>query len=154
MGTVFPAVGVSGGKSARSAALLALGLALVFSFGPRAFAADLTVTSGNTLNVTGASASLLPTTAAPAWPVDRDCPETIGGKPGNGGTQAMFCGWVNAVGFAGLNVPGLPHPDGRPIGLQIVAPFGLDGVALEIGRQIEARASWAQRWPALAENAA
>jgi aspartyl-tRNA(Asn)/glutamyl-tRNA(Gln) amidotransferase subunit A len=99
-------------------------------------------------------ALLLPTTAAPAWPVDRDCPETIGGKPGSGGTQAMFCGWVNAVGFAGLNVPGLPHPDGRPIGLQIVAPFGLDGVALEIGRQIEARASWAQRWPALAENAA
>jgi hypothetical protein len=62
MGTRFPTVGVRGGGMARSAALLAL--ALVFSLGSRASAADLTVTSGDSLNVTGASASLLPTTAA------------------------------------------------------------------------------------------
>jgi aspartyl-tRNA(Asn)/glutamyl-tRNA(Gln) amidotransferase subunit A len=95
---------------------------------------------------------LLPTAPAPAWPADLDAPETIGGKPGSGATQGMFCAWVNAMGFAGLSVPGLPHPDGRPIGLQIVAPYGLDGQALEIGRQIEAHAPWAQRWPALAER--
>ena len=62
MGTRFPTVGVRGGGMAGSAALLAL--ALVFSFGSRASAADLTVTSGDALNVTGASASLLPATAA------------------------------------------------------------------------------------------
>ena len=62
MGTRFPTVGVRGGGMARSAALLAL--ALVFSLGSRASAADLTVTSGDSLNVTGASASLLPPTAA------------------------------------------------------------------------------------------
>ena len=62
MGTHFPAVRVfrSGGR-AKSAALLAL--ALVFSLGSRAFAADLSATSGNTLNVAGATSSVLPDTA-------------------------------------------------------------------------------------------
>jgi aspartyl-tRNA(Asn)/glutamyl-tRNA(Gln) amidotransferase subunit A len=95
---------------------------------------------------------LTPTTAAPAWPADLDAPTTIGGKPGNGDTQGMFCGWVNALGFSGLSVPGLPHPDGRPIGLQIVAPFGHDALALQVGRQLEAGAPWQARWPDIAEN--
>ncbi len=97
-------------------------------------------------------ALLTPTTAAPAWQADLDAPPTIGGKPGSGATQGMFCGWVNALGFSGLNVPGLPHPDGRPIGLQIVAPFGNDGIALQIGRQLETRMPWQNRWPEMAEN--
>lgn len=98
-------------------------------------------------------ALLLPTTPAPAWSAELDAPPTIGGKPGSGATQGMFCGWVNALGFSGLNVPGLPHPDGRPVGLQIVAPFGRDGVAVEIGRQLEGHLPWADRWPAMAEAA-
>ncbi len=99
-------------------------------------------------------ALLLPTTSSPAWPVEQDCPSTIGGLPGNGATQAMFCGWVNALGFSGLSVPGLPHPDGRPIGLQIVAPFGRDAITLEIGRQLEAHAPATKRWPTLVESVA
>ncbi len=97
-------------------------------------------------------AILTPTTAAPAWQAELDAPPVIGGKPGNGGTLGMFCGWVNAMGYAGLSVPGRPHPDGRPIGLQIVAPFGRDGIALEIGRQLEKAMPWADRWPALATS--
>ena len=97
-------------------------------------------------------ALLLPTASSPAWPAEEDCPRTIGGLPGSSATQAMFCGWVNALGFSGLSVPGLSHPDGRPIGLQIVAPFGRDAVALEIGRQLEAQAPSTKRWPALAES--
>src|SRR5271154_832819 len=62
MGTKFPTVEVQGGGMARSVALLTL--ALVFSLSSRAFAADLTVTSGDSLNVTAGSASLLPATAA------------------------------------------------------------------------------------------
>jgi hypothetical protein len=62
MGTSVPAVRViRGGGGAISAALLAV--ALVFSPGARAFAADLSATSGNGLNVTGAAASFLPQTA-------------------------------------------------------------------------------------------
>ena len=97
-------------------------------------------------------ALLTPTAAAPAWQADLEAPPTIGGKPGSGATQGMFCGWVNAMGFAGLNIPGLPHPDGRPIGLQIVAPFGNDGIALHIGRQLETKMPWRDRWPGTAEN--
>jgi aspartyl-tRNA(Asn)/glutamyl-tRNA(Gln) amidotransferase subunit A len=96
-------------------------------------------------------ALLLPTTAAPAWPAEDEFP-TIGGQPGSGATQAMFCGWVNALGFSGLNVPGRPHPDGRPIGLQLVAPFGRDGITMQIGQELERSLPWAHRWPSLAED--
>jgi hypothetical protein len=62
MGISFPTVGVLGGGRAKSAALLALVLALVFSPGSRARAADLSVTSGSTLNVTGATSAVMPMT--------------------------------------------------------------------------------------------
>ena len=49
---------------------------------------------------------------------------------------------VAVPSLARISVPGEPHPDGRPIGVQIVAPFGHDAVALEIGRRLEALAPW------------
>jgi hypothetical protein len=101
MGTVFPAVGVSGRRSARSAALLALGLALVFSFGPRALAADLTVTSGSALNVTGGSASLLPTTAAStaALPMVAPSSSVLHDSSGAGGQEE---GWLSGLHVSGF----------------------------------------------------
>jgi hypothetical protein len=60
MGTSFLDVEVRGRRRARAAALLAL--ALVVSLGSRALAADLSVTSGNTLNATEAMPSVLPQT--------------------------------------------------------------------------------------------
>ena len=61
MGTSFWAVGLRRGGGGAAAVVLAM--ALVFLLGSRAFAADLTVTSGNTLNVTGATAAaVLPQT--------------------------------------------------------------------------------------------
>jgi hypothetical protein len=65
-------------------------------------------------------------------------------------TQGMFTGWVNAAGLSGICVPGKPHPDGRPIGVQIVAPFGHDAVVLEIAQRLENFTPWTDRWPALA----
>lgn len=53
-------------------------------------------------------ALLTPTTASPAWQADLETPPAIGGKLGSGATQAMFCGWVNALGFSDLNIPGPP----------------------------------------------
>src|SRR5271167_430912 len=108
MGTVFPAVRVSGGGSARSAALLALALALVFSLGSRALAADLTVTSGNTLNVTGATTSVLPVTA-PSGSVLPD--SSSGGAPEEGWLSGLhvsgflsqtFGMWQNSQGLVGF----------------------------------------------------
>src|ERR1700728_3139908 len=60
MGISVPAIGVLGGGRAKSAALLVL--ALVFSLGSRAHAADLSVTSGSTLNITGATSAVMPMT--------------------------------------------------------------------------------------------
>jgi Asp-tRNA(Asn)/Glu-tRNA(Gln) amidotransferase A subunit family amidase len=65
----------------------------------------------------------------------------------------MFCGWVNAVGYPGLSVPVAQHPDGRPVGMQIVAQFGNDAVVLEIARRLETVTPWDSRWPALADTA-
>ncbi|HEY0791342.1 MAG TPA: amidase [Chthoniobacterales bacterium] len=95
-------------------------------------------------------ALVLPTGAAPAWPTDLEHPAVIGGKPGNGAIQSMFCGWVNAAGFTGLSVPADPHVDGRPIGVQFVARAGGDEMLLSLARDFEAAAPWAERWPELA----
>ena len=62
----------------------------------------------------------------------------------------MFCGWVNAMGYAGLSVPGRPSADGRPIGVQIVAPAGADEVVIEIAQALEQAAPWKDCWPSLA----
>jgi aspartyl-tRNA(Asn)/glutamyl-tRNA(Gln) amidotransferase subunit A len=92
-------------------------------------------------------ALLLPTAAAPAWRAEDEAPPGLTPL-----TQGMFGAWINAAGLPGISVPGEPHPDGRPIGVQIVAPFGHDGVVLEIARRLETLAPWADRWPALAST--
>lgn len=91
-----------------------------------------------------------PTGAGPAFPTELECPSTIAGRPGTGAVQHMYCGWVNAVGFAGLSVPGIPHPDGRPIGVQFVARAGGDELLIALARAFEAAAPSADRWPAMA----
>jgi aspartyl-tRNA(Asn)/glutamyl-tRNA(Gln) amidotransferase subunit A len=92
-------------------------------------------------------ALIVPTTAAPAWRAEDDAPPGLVYS-----TQAMFGAWVNALGLPGISVPGQPHPDGRPIGVQIVAPFGHDEVVLDIAQRLETLAPWADRWPPLAST--
>ena len=90
-------------------------------------------------------ALIAPAAAAPAWRAEEEAPPGL--MPA---TQGIFGAWVNAAGLPSISVPGQPHPDGRPIGVQIVAPFGHDGVVLEIAQRLEALAPWADRWPAMA----
>lgn len=90
-------------------------------------------------------ALIVPTAAAPAWRAEDEAPPGL-----TPATQGMFGAWVNAAGLPGIGVPGQPHPDGRPIGVQIVAPFGHDAVVLEIAQRLETLAPWASRWPAIA----
>ena len=92
-------------------------------------------------------ALLLPAAAAPAWLAEDEAPPGL-----TPAIQSMFGAWVNAAGLPGISVPGQPHPDGRPIGVQIVAPFGHDAVVLEIAQRLETLAPWADRWPALAST--
>ncbi len=90
-------------------------------------------------------ALILPTAAAPAWRVEDEAPPGL-----TPATQGMFGAWVNAAGLPAISVPGQPHPDGRPIGVQIVAAFGHDAVVLEIAQRLETLVPWADRWPAMA----
>jgi aspartyl-tRNA(Asn)/glutamyl-tRNA(Gln) amidotransferase subunit A len=92
-------------------------------------------------------ALILPTAAAPAWHAEDEAPPGL-----TPATQGMFGAWINAAGLPGISVPGQPHPDGRPIGVQIVAPFGHDAVVLEVAQRLETLAPWSDRWPALAST--
>jgi aspartyl-tRNA(Asn)/glutamyl-tRNA(Gln) amidotransferase subunit A len=92
-------------------------------------------------------ALIVPTAAAPAWRAEDEAPPGL-----TPATQGMFGAWINAAGLPGISVPGQPHPDGRPIGVQIVAPFGHDAVVLEIAQRLETLAPWADRWPAMAST--
>src|SRR3984957_10068159 len=98
MGTSVPAVGVSGGGVAKSAALLTL--ALVLSLGSRALAAGLTVTSGDSLNVTSATAAVLPMTAPSGSVLPTTAPSGSVLPDASGGGAAEQ-GWLS-----GLNVSG------------------------------------------------
>ena len=93
-------------------------------------------------------ALICPTAAAPAWRAENEAPPGL-----TPATQGMFGAWINAAGLPGISVPGQPHPDGRPIGVQIVAPFGHDSVVLELAQRLETLAPWADRWPAMAMTA-
>jgi aspartyl-tRNA(Asn)/glutamyl-tRNA(Gln) amidotransferase subunit A len=90
-------------------------------------------------------ALICPTAPAPAWRAEDEAPPGL-----SPATQGMFGAWINAAGLPGISVPGQPHPDGRPIGVQIVAPFGHDAVVLELAQRLETIAPWADRWPAMA----
>jgi aspartyl-tRNA(Asn)/glutamyl-tRNA(Gln) amidotransferase subunit A len=90
-------------------------------------------------------ALILPTAAAPAWRAEDEAPPGL-----TPATQGMFGAWINAAGLPGISVPGQSHPDGRPIGVQIVAPFGHDAVVLELAQRLETLAPWADRWPPMA----
>jgi aspartyl-tRNA(Asn)/glutamyl-tRNA(Gln) amidotransferase subunit A len=95
-------------------------------------------------------ALVLPTNPLPAWAVETDHPTQIDGKPVTPGAQGMFCGWVNAMGYAGLSVPGRPSADGRPIGIQLVAPASGDEILFELARELERAGPWKDRWPPMA----
>src|SRR5262245_35674942 len=78
-------------------------------------------------------------------------PTEIDGRPVAPGAQGMFCGWINALGgYAGMSGPGRPSADGRPIGVQLVAPSGGEEVLFELAYGLEEAAPWKDRWPALA----
>ncbi|WP_424810931.1 amidase [Roseococcus sp. YIM B11640] len=81
---------------------------------------------------------LMPSAAAPAWPAEDEFPREIDGKPGHPRAMNVFSTWVNAVGYPGLNVPGETHPDGRPIGVQLVGRYGAEKLLFEVARLLAA----------------
>ncbi len=95
-------------------------------------------------------ALVLPVNPVPAWPVETDHPTEINGRTVGAAIQGAFCGWVNAMGYVGMSVPGRPSADGRPIGIQLVARSGGDEALLAIARDLEADEPWKDRWPLIA----
>jgi len=72
----------------------------------------------------GTDVFLLPCTPTAAWPAESTGPAEVDGRPAVGDPVSAFTAWVNVVGYPGLNVPVAPYPDGRPIGVQLVARPG------------------------------
>src|SRR5580698_310367 len=101
MGTSFPSVRVCGGGTAKSAALGALILASVLSLGSRALAAGLTVTSGDSLNVTSATAAVLPMTAASGSVLPMTAPSGSVLPDASGGGAADE-GWLSGLHISGF----------------------------------------------------
>jgi aspartyl-tRNA(Asn)/glutamyl-tRNA(Gln) amidotransferase subunit A len=57
---------------------------------------------------------------------------------------------VNLAGLPAASVPCGMDPDGLPIGLQMIAPWGRDDLLFKVATVLEKNSPWAHRWPHLA----
>ncbi|ACA18402.1 Amidase [Methylobacterium sp. 4-46] len=88
-----------------------------------------------------------PAIAALSWPAAEVCPARIDGRPVGPRGHAIYTGWVNAAALPAISLPVAPSPDGLPIGLQLVAGYGADGLLLDVAEAMERRRPWAHRRP-------
>jgi amidase len=85
---------------------------------------------------------VLPTSQVPPFPADQEYPDAINGRP-----MATYLDWmrsayvITVTGCPAVSVPGGTTPDGLPVGVQIVAPFGADRRLLEVAAAFEATGS-------------
>jgi amidase len=85
---------------------------------------------------------VLPTSQVPPFPADQEYPHQINGRP-----MATYLDWmrsaylITATGCPAVSLPAGQTPDGLPIGVQVVAPFGADRRLLEIAAAFERLAS-------------
>jgi len=77
-----------------------------------------------------------PAIAALAWPKRESHPTEIDGRAVGPRGHAVYTGWVNAAGLPALALPAEPAPDGRLIGVQLVAAFGADRRLLDLGETL------------------
>ena len=80
---------------------------------------------------------LLPTTPTAAWDARTPSPPTIAGAPAPANAIGMYTTWVNAAGYPALNVPVDAYPDGRPIGVQLVARPGQESSLFAVAAAME-----------------
>lgn len=87
----------------------------------------------------GYDALLTPSAAAPPWPANEAFPERIDNQGVGPRGHAVYTGWVNAAGLPGLALPaGLAG--NLPVGMQLIADHGGEGMLLALARTLDARA--------------
>ncbi len=59
----------------------------------------------------------------------------------------VFCSQWNLAGYPAASVPAGLDRDGMPIGVQLVAPRGAEGLLLSVARQLEQRQPWPRHAP-------
>ena len=92
---------------------------------------------------------LMPSAAALPWSATQTHPDVIAGQPVGPRGHAVFTAFANAAGLPAINLPCAPSPGGLPIGFQLVAATGNDGLLCAVGAQFEDAEPWTSRWPAL-----
>jgi aspartyl-tRNA(Asn)/glutamyl-tRNA(Gln) amidotransferase subunit A len=92
---------------------------------------------------------MTPTAAALPWPATEPFPAMIAGERVGPRGHAVFTAFANMAGCPGISIPGGPSADGLPIGFQLVAAPGRDGLLCTLAAQYESVCPWAGRLPPL-----
>jgi aspartyl-tRNA(Asn)/glutamyl-tRNA(Gln) amidotransferase subunit A len=92
---------------------------------------------------------LTPSAAALPWPATEPFPTQIAGQNVGPRGHAVFTGFANMAGCPGISVPTSPSATGLPIGFQMVAAPGQDGLLCALAAHYEALQPWADRFPQL-----
>ena len=98
----------------------------------------------------GVDALLTPTTPCVAWPVERNGPEFIEGRPAGPRGHAVFTPLFNHTYLPACSVPCGLAERGLPAGLQIVGPMYADRIVLDLAAEIEALLGHPFRAPSIA----
>jgi aspartyl-tRNA(Asn)/glutamyl-tRNA(Gln) amidotransferase subunit A len=92
---------------------------------------------------------MTPTAAALPWPAAEPFPPMIAGEKVGPRGHAVFTAFANMAGCPGISIPGAPSANGLPIGFQLVAAPGRDGLLCALAAQYESANPWADRFPPL-----
>jgi aspartyl-tRNA(Asn)/glutamyl-tRNA(Gln) amidotransferase subunit A len=89
---------------------------------------------------------MMPSAAAQPWPAEDAYPRLIDGQSVGPRGHAVYTGWVNASGHPGLSMPGMPDPNGLPVGVQIIGDLFSEDKLLGLAQAFEAAGpGW--KWP-------
>ncbi len=98
----------------------------------------------------GADLLLTPAAAALPWPADAVFPPEIAGQKVGPRGHAVFTAFANMAGLPAMALPGPRSRSGMPVGVQVVAAMGADGLLCALAAEWEAAQPWAELWPAMA----
>ena len=90
---------------------------------------------------------LTPATAAMPWPATGTHPPVIAGRPVGPRGHAVFTPFANALGLPAISLPCRKQPNGMPVGFQLCAAAGRDGLLLALARDCERRSARDPLWP-------